>query len=174
MREFAELMGRLAEIERRVSQMIRGGTVDEVDAANGLVRLKIGSGAGGDLRSPWISYGQTGGALKAHVPPSVGQQMTLFSPSGGFDQAMALPMGFSEANPSPSGAGDQNVLTFGASTITLAGDGLTVSVGGVSLVISGEGVAITGGTVTHDGKNIGSDHVHGGVRSGESETSGPV
>ena len=174
MREIGELISRLAEVERRMSHMIRSGTVDEVDAAKGLVRLKIGSGAGGELRSPWISYGQTGGALKAHVPPSVGQQMTLFSPSGGFDQALALPMGFSDANPSPSGAGDQNVITFGAVTITLAGDGLTISVGGVTMQISGGGVAITGGTVSHNGKNIGSTHKHGGVASGADQTGFPT
>lgn len=174
MREFAELMGRLAELERRMSQMIRGGTVDEVDAANGCVRLKIGSGTGGDLRSPWISYSQTGGALKAHVPPSIGQQMTIFSPSGSFDQAIALPMGFSDANPSPSGAGDQNVITFGSATITLTGDGLTIAVGGVTLAISGGGVAITGGDVTHNGKDIGDTHKHGGVIPGGAQTDVPI
>ena len=173
MREFSELAGRIAELERRISQIIRSGTVDQVDAASGLVRLKIGSGATGELLSPWVSYGQTGGALKAHIPPSVGQQMTLMSPSGGFDQSIALPMGFSDANPSPSSAGDQNVITFGSATITLNGSGLTIAVGGVSMAISSAGVAITGGSVTHNGKNIGSTHIHGGVVSGPANTSVP-
>lgn len=174
MREIVEIAGRLAELERRVTQMIRGGTVAQVDAAKGLVRLKIGSGVNGDLLSPWIGYGQMGGALKIHSAPSVGQQMAMFSPSGGMEQAIALPMGFSDANPSPSGAGDQSVLTFGAATITLAGDGLTIAVGGVTMVIGAAGVTITGGTVTHDGKNIGSTHTHGGVLSGGAQTAPPT
>ncbi|MEY4953701.1 MAG: hypothetical protein RL299_2125 [Pseudomonadota bacterium] len=174
MREIAEIAAKVAELERRMSQMIRSGTVDEVDAANGLVRLKIGSGTGGDLRSPWVSYGQTGGALKAHIPPTVGQQMTLFSPSGGLDQAMALPMGFSDANPSPSGDGDKNVITFGSATITLSGNGLTIAVGGVTLAVTSDGVEVTGGMVKHNAKNIGSTHTHGGVVPGASQTSAPT
>lgn len=174
MREFSEMMGRLAELERRVSLMMRGGTVAEVDPAKGLVRLKIGTGANGDLLSPWIGYGQMGGALKVHSSPSVGQQMAMFAPSGALDQAIALPMGFSDANPSPSGAGDQSVLTFGSATITLAGGGLTIAVGGVSMVISGGGVEITGGAVTHNGVNIGATHKHGGVSTGGAQTAQPT
>ena len=34
------------------------------------------------------------------------------------------------------------------------------------LKVSGEGVAITDGKVTHDGRNIGSTHIHGGVVPG--------
>jgi hypothetical protein len=42
------------------------------------------------------------------------------------------------------------------------------------MTISPAGVAIQGGTVTHDGKNIGVDHVHTGVTSGASNTGVPA
>ncbi|MDE1158443.1 MAG: Gp138 family membrane-puncturing spike protein [Neorhizobium sp.] len=53
------------------------------------------------------------------------------------------------------------------------GSGMTFKAGGVSMAITSGGVAITGGEVTHNGNNIGSDHVHGGVLPGGSNTTGP-
>lgn len=41
--------------------------------------------------------------------------------------------------------------------------------------VSGQGnFSASGGTMTHNGVNVGSDHVHSGVRSGASNTGGPV
>lgn len=174
MREIAAILARVAELERKVAGSQRHGVVHEVDPAAGTVRLRLGEGTDGQpFLSPPIPYAQTMGALKAHIPPSVGQQMTMMAPGGDWRQAVALGMSASNANPSPSGAGDQNVITFGAATITLTGSGLTIAVGGVTLAISGGGVAITGGTVTHNGKNIGSTHTHGGVVIGGSSTAPP-
>ncbi len=61
----------------------------------------------------------------------------------------------------------QHVVDLNPST------GLTLSSGGVSIAISPSGVAFTGGEITHNGKNIGDTHVHGGVRAGSSDTSTP-
>lgn len=61
----------------------------------------------------------------------------------------------------------QHVVDLNPST------GLTLTSGGVSIAISPAGVAINGGTVTHNGKNIGDTHVHGGVTAGGSDTSTP-
>lgn len=174
MNELAMLASRLAELERRVSASSLSGTVAEVDAAAGTIRLKLGdASSGGDFLSPHIPYAQIGGALKAHIPPSIGQQFALFSPSGDMAQGVAMPLGFSGASPSPSSSGSENVITFGAARITLDAGALTIEVGGVTLEISGGGVTITGGVVTHDGLNIGSTHTHGGVVPGGANTSGP-
>lgn len=174
MKALAEVLARVAELERRVAGSQRHGVVHEVDPAAGTVRLRLGEGTDGQpFLSPPIPYAQTMGALKAHIPPSVGQQMTMMAPGGDWRQAVAMGMSASNANPSPSGAGNQNVITFGSATITLTGSGLTIAVGGVTMEISGGGVAITGGTVTHNGKNIGSDHTHGGVIPGGASTAGP-
>lgn len=175
MRELAEVAGRVAELERRVFGMMRHGTVAQVDAAKGMVRLKLGeSTAGGDFLGPWVPYSQLAGAIKAHVPPSVGQQMTIMSPSGDLRQAVAVPLTWSDQNESPSSAGDENVVSYGDVTLTLNADSLRIAVGGVSMVISAEGVSITGGRVEHDDKNIGSTHIHGGVVSGPTTTNVPA
>ena len=51
---------------------------------------------------------------------------------------------------------------------------MTIRVGGVSLEVGGSGVAIAGSKVTHDGKNIGATHIHGGVVSGGDLTDVPA
>lgn len=49
------------------------------------------------------------------------------------------------------------------------------SVAGVPVSnISGAGTAFTGGTLTHNGKNIGDTHAHSGVQSGPSNTGAPI
>ncbi|MBY0400956.1 phage baseplate assembly protein V [Myxococcota bacterium] len=148
MRDLAEVLGRVAELERRVYGMVRHGTVAEVDPAQGLVRLKLGpSTSGGDFLGPWVPYSQMAGAIKAHVPPSVGQQFTLIAPSGDLRQSVAVPMTWSDQNSAPSGAGDQNVLTYGNARLTLADDLLEVEVGGSLVRITGDEIRLsTGGS----------------------------
>jgi len=99
-------------------------------------------------------------------------------------------MTWSDQNKSPSSNGDENVLTYGNVKATIKDDltqvdvggtvlevtsgHVKITVGGVTVEISGEGVAITGGMVTHDGKNIGSTHIHGGVVPGGGLTDVPA
>lgn len=191
MRELVEVAARVAELERRVTGMMRHGTVHEVDPAKGQMRLKLGDADNGEpFLSPWVPYSQLAGAIKAHIPPAVGQQFTLAAPNGDWQQAVAVPLTWSNANASPSGAGDENVVTYGNVRMTLKNDlvkvvvgGLSfeltsakaeVNVGGVTFTVAGGGVDITGGQVRHNGKNIGSTHIHGGVMSGGSLTDVPA
>lgn len=169
MNVLVQMAGRIAELERKMAASHRQGLVSSVDAANGLVRLDLGDG----MLSPWLPYVQTAGALKVHSPPSVGQMMAMIAPSGETSQGFATALSFGAGNAPPSTAPDQHVVTFGAVRLDLDADGVTVTVGGVSLRVSAAGIAITGGQVTHDGVNIGSTHVHGGVVRGGSPTNGP-
>lgn len=174
MNVIAELLARIAELERKVSGGARHGTVYSVDPAAGTVRIKLGDGPDGPFLSPPIPYAQTMGAIKAHIPPSIGQNMTLLAPGGEWDQAVAIGMSASNANPSPSAAGDQAVITFGSVTITFTGGGLVIAAGGASVSVTAAGLAVSGGGVTHNGTNIGDDHAHSGVVIGPMETGSPV
>jgi phage baseplate assembly protein gpV len=190
-RELVELASRVAELERRFSGTMRHGTVEEVDPAKQIVRLKFGKDVDGKpFLSPWVPYAQIAGALKVHTPPTKGQQFTLLSPTGDWQQAVALPLTWSDNNKSPSGNGDENVLTYGNVRATIkddltqvlvggtefeiTSDLVKIKVGGVEVKISGDGVAITGGLVTHDEKNIGSTHKHGGIVRGGALTDPPA
>lgn len=173
--ELAGIRRDIADIRRRSEQTVRHGVVKQVDPAKGLVRLIVGAGADGEEKlSPWIRYSQTAGALKFHSPPSVGQAMTLLSPGGDFQQAVALPTAFSDKNKSPSDKGDEHHMTFGSFGLIIKGDSAVLSVGGVSLTISSGGVDIQGGKLTHDGKNVGSDHKHSDVTPGGGNTGDPI
>jgi len=143
MSEFVKLAHRVADLERRMRGICRFGTVGEVDPAAGTVRLKLGEGADGApyLSAP-IPYAQTAGAVSFHNPPSVGQQMMAVSPDGDLRQAVAQPMGFSEAQGSPGSAGDTHVMTFGSVSITMAGDSLVITVGGSTVTIGSGAVSI--------------------------------
>lgn len=62
---------------------------------------------------------------------------------------------------------DGKVLLEIAGTSVEVTDGtIKLSAGGVSLEISSGGFVFTGGSVEHDGKNIGKDHKHLGVTAG--------
>lgn len=142
MKALAEVLARLAELERRVGGGARSGFVHSVDPAAGTVRLKFGDGPDGPFLSPPIPYAQTMGALKAHIPPVVGQSMTMLSPGGDWRQAVAIGLAASDSNPSPSGAGDQNVITYGPTTITMTSSGVTIAVGGSSISITAGGITM--------------------------------
>lgn len=140
MREITEILNRIAALEKRLSGMVRHGPVAEVNPAEGWVRLNLGEGDSGPLLSPKIPYAQMAGALKFHAPPSEGQQMTYFAPSGDPRQAVAIPMTWSDANPSPSGSGEENVMTFGSVTIAIKGDSVRITAGGTWFEISAGGI----------------------------------
>ena len=164
MREVVEIVARVAELERRVTGMVRQGTVAEVDTSGHRVRIKLGeSEDGGDLLSPWGPHSQGGGARKGRIPPPPGAQITLIAPTGDWQQAGAMPLTWSNANGSPSQAGDENVVTYGNVRMTLKDDLVEVNVGGsilkitsseISMTTNGSKIVLNGGGVTVEGSRI--------------------
>lgn len=145
------LVARLAEVERKQEGQVARGTVHEVDAAAGTVRLKVGEDDDGKpFLTPPIPYAQTMGALKFHSPPSVGQQMTAFNDSGDFSQGLAIPMTQSDANKSPSTKGDEHVMTFGDLKIEVRGKQLKATIGGFTFDASDKGLKLSIGGSTFD------------------------
>jgi len=130
MRELAELVVRIAELERRFANMMRHGTVEQVDAKKQRLRIRLGEGDdGAPFIGPWVPYAQIAGDLKLHTPPSKGQQMTMLNPTGDFRQAVAIPLTWSDRNQSPSEKPDEHVLTFGSVRVTLKESELEFKVG---------------------------------------------
>ncbi|MEQ1712475.1 MAG: phage baseplate assembly protein V, partial [Hyphomicrobium sp.] len=114
---------RIPEIERRLRNMVRYAKVTEVDPAKGLVKLvDEGGGEGQDLPIDWIPWAEQGGGIKTWRPPTPGQRMVLFSPSGNLHDAIALNAAFSNENGQPSDKGDEIKETIGASSTTVRGD----------------------------------------------------
>jgi phage baseplate assembly protein gpV len=164
-REIVELVARVTDLERRVAGVMRHGTVAEVDPGRQRMRLDFGPAHGvqGRFLSPWLPYAQFSGALRVHTPPTVGQQFTVMSPTGDFQQAVAVPLTHHAGNPSPSTAGHENVITYGNVRMTLADDLVTVDVGGsilnmtaaeITLSTNGSSIVLNADGVTINGARI--------------------
>jgi len=120
-------------------------------------------GGQGRFLSPWLPYAQFSGALRVHTPPTAGQQFTVMSPTGDFQQAVAVPLTHHAGNPSPSTAGDENVITYGNVRMTLADDLARVDVGGsilkmtaaeITLSTNGSSIVLNADGVTINGARI--------------------
>ena len=145
--EYDELIRRVVELERRLASQIRNGTVHSVDPVAKTARLRIGGTDDDPFLSPPVPYAQTAGALKIHTPPSIGQPMTMLSPSGDHRQASLIPATWSDANPSPSDKGDEHILTFGSVKIAVRGTQVRLDIGGASLDVTDSKMTLTvGGT----------------------------
>lgn len=68
----------------------------------------------------------------------------------------------------------QDLRNIGSATINADRGQISLGVGGVTFVITAGGIDMQGGQVTHNGKNIGSDHAHSGIQRGSANSDGPI
>lgn len=80
---------------------------------------------------------------------------------------------FTPDDPRRNGLSDA-IAFVGLSANGEGSDAIELKMGGVTLAVSDAGVAITGGSVTHNGTDIGDNHKHSGIRSGPSNTGNPI
>lgn len=171
------------EAARRLQSVVRLGTVEQVNHAAALVRVRSGALLT-DWR-PWLA--SRAGQTRHWSPPTVGEQVLLLSPSGDPAQAIILAGIYSDASPAPDSAATHDRLIWpdgGALVYDHAAGAWSLTVPGSihlhapqidltgSVQITGP-VAIDGPGVTHNGVNIGSTHIHGAVRGGPDTSGGP-
>ena len=179
-------MDAIAELRRRLDNLIRLGTIAEVDHQAARVRVQSGNIFTNWL--PWLPL--RAGASKEWDPPTVGEQVVLISPAGELAIALALPGVFSDSNPPPTNEEhvhhraypDGAVIEYNHQAHTLkatlpgGGKAEVTAPGGITLKgptkIEGK-LEIQGLTVTHNGVNIGATHLHPGVFPGPSVTGTP-
>ena len=91
---------RLAELERRLDNLLRWGTVAQADYAAARVRVQSG-----DLLTGWIPWltRRAAGDIDWWAP-EVGEQVMLLSPCGDPAQAVCLPAVYQTAHPAPAAA----------------------------------------------------------------------
>lgn len=127
MSEFEDLLRRIPELERRVRNMVRYGVVEDVDPDKGLVKMKDdGGGEGQTYTSDWRPWAEVGGGIKTWRPPTKGQQVIMFSPSGNLADGIIFNAAFSDQNKQPSDKGDEIVETIGDTRITMRGDSVVI------------------------------------------------
>lgn len=164
-----EMDRKIAELDRRLRNHKRTGTVTEVDTRKGLARVKLGDGANGPYLSGWLPWKEiAAGGIKSHIPPTVGQQVDIVSESGDLTDGVIDFSSPSNANPRPHD-GPEAVITMGSTRMVIGDGTLDIT---ADTTIRGT-LAVVGQGVTHNGKNIGDTHVHGGVEPGGDDTKTP-
>lgn len=158
----ASALKRIAELERRIENVIRMGPIDWVDPKEGEARILTGKKGGKDQKGPKVRYaqqvGKKGGSI--HMPPVKGATGLQLAPGGEMDQAFIIPFSRNDDNPSPRDD-DGNAYTFGDNVRIDVDDGsIVITVAGVKWTLTASGLEQLGGDVKHDGKSIGKDHKH--------------
>jgi phage baseplate assembly protein V len=97
-----------ADLERRLDNLIRLGTVAEVDHAHALCRVQTG----GILTAwlPWVPL--RAGNTRTWCPPTVGEQVIVLSPSGEPGAGVVLPAVYTGAHDQPSNSPDDHVTLY--------------------------------------------------------------
>lgn len=88
----------LADLARRLANLIRPGRIEQADYARARVRVRAGELLTDWL--PWLTH-RAGGDVTWWAP-EVGEQVLVLSPDGEPAQAWVLPAGFSEAAAAPA------------------------------------------------------------------------
>lgn len=98
----------LTEILRLLRNLIRIGTVAEVDLDNALCRVATGDNITGWLN--WLTL--RAGQSRSWWAPSLGEQVLILSLGGELDTAFVLPGIFSDDFPPPSASADGLYIAF--------------------------------------------------------------
>lgn len=101
-------MNALADLARRLDNLLRLGTIAEVNHAQALCRVKSGGITTGWL--PWIE--RRAGTTRTWSPPTVGEQVIVFSPSGEPAAGVVLAGLYTAAHDQPSGTSNHHVMDF--------------------------------------------------------------
>lgn len=151
----------MAEMERRLANVMRIATITEVDPGAARARVSFG----GEAQSAWLPFAiaRAGGA-RVWAPPTQGEQVTVLSPGGDTAQGVIMGSLYSNAGTAPSSDGE-------AYRIDLPG-GVVIEVSGGAISITAPGDVTVNGDVIADGISL-TTHVHGGVLQGPDDTEEP-
>ncbi|WP_051321681.1 phage baseplate assembly protein V [Chrysiogenes arsenatis] len=150
---------RVAELERRLDNLIRYGTIAQADYA--LHRVRVQSG---ELLTGWIPWLTRRASLDNEWwAPEVGEQVILLSPCGDPAQAVALPAIYQAAHPGSQNRptvhridyGDGGFMEYdraaGRWHVNTTGDLKFDVAGQADITVQGKATLIAKGTVDIDG-----------------------
>lgn len=189
-------MNDLATLARLIENLIRLGTIAAVQMKPPRAQVKTGSLTTGWL--PWIA--PRAGADREWNPPTAGEQVILFNPSGQLGNGIVLTGLFSDHNPANGDREGLHRCTYRDGTIieydSIAHHlNVTLAEGGTTNLTSNGGIRIVG-PITHEGDytqtgnqnvtgmvTVSKDviaagislvkHLHGGVMPGGAKTGKP-
>lgn len=123
-----------SESERQLSNLIRIGTITELDEAAARVRVRVAGGVTDWL--PWVTA--RAGATRTWSAPRQGEQVVVLSPYGDLSQGVVLPAIYQDAHGAPANTKDKETTVYpDGSTVEYnsASNTLTVTVSGAGNVV---------------------------------------
>lgn len=163
----------LGEHDRMIAAMVKTGHVVAVDLIAGKVRIQSL-----DWVSPWVRWhGVAAGKARHWRAPSIGEQGTLFSPSGEPSAGRFMGGVFGDAGPAPDDRDHVEVWSFddGGSLvydwqaktydITLPTGTVTIKVSGSAVVVTDDAINVKSGVIKLEGEAelVGSLRVTGDI-----------
>ncbi len=137
----------ITEILRLLNNMIRTGTILEVNLPDGLCRVQTG-----ELQTTWLNWlTPRAGRSRTWWAPSVGEQVLLLSIGGDLTTAFVLPAIYSDEHPAPSASADAFHITFqDGAVIEYEPETSALTVSGIktAMVTASESVDVTVPVVT--------------------------
>ncbi len=97
-----DLEFRVAELERRIENVVRVGTIVSADYGAATATVRIAGNV--TAPRPWLTL--RAGGDRSWWAPETGEQVMLFSPSGDLAQSVILPAIYSDAAPAPATSAD--------------------------------------------------------------------
>ncbi len=122
----------LTELDRRLANIVRIGTIAELDEAGARVKVKLDD----ELTTDWLPWMTSrAGATRTWSAPTVGEQVVLFAPSGELAQGVVGHSVFQDTKPAPATSKDQETVVFpDGSTVDYNSDSNTLT-----LTVAGNG-----------------------------------
>jgi hypothetical protein len=173
-REFRSIYKAIDDVQRRVSTTMMTGKVAAIEGRR--VRLELlpaDSRTGKPFLSPWVQLQEAAGITSSNMPVRLGDPMRLLSPNGELGpQSLAIRDSHTRDNPNPAN-GSELVLGHDGAVIRMSGSAVSIELADMSVTMSGGRISIASDELTHNGLDVGSTHVHGGVERGAADTSTP-
>jgi phage baseplate assembly protein V len=125
----------LGELDRRLANIVRIGTIAQLDEVNAQVKVKIDDG----LTTAWLPWVTArAGNTRTWSAPRVGEQVVLMAPSGELDQGVVLPSIYQDSYGAPASSKDQETTVYPDGTTVdynSATNTFTMTVAGAARVI---------------------------------------
>lgn len=135
----------LNELDRKLANLIRFGTIAELDEAGGFVKVDLG-----DVTTDWLKWaeGRAGPGQRTWATPEVGEQVVVMSPSGELSQGVVGQSINQDAFPHPANMKTNGRQEFSDGAFIQydraghhyhvdvpAGGSITLRIGGTTLVM---------------------------------------
>lgn len=172
------------ELTRRLENLVRRGTVAEVRAKPLAVRMRCGDNTTDWLQVQGLRAGATG---SSYWSPEVGEQGLVLSVGGDMRQGVALLGLYSEQMDQPSDGpphiklnkDNTHFIRYEGGVLTLRIEDASITISRDDITLSTAKASLSVGDLVRAAPDVVAEaislvhHVHGGVRSGDSNTGVP-